>query len=130
MMTSPIRVLVVDDEEIIRSSLQYYLEDEGFEVFTAQDGDRAMEFLAENTVEVGIFDMRMPDIDGNTLIMQVHAKYPQIKCIIYTGSTDYVLPDTMMDIGITKKDVFIKPLLDMGEMVEKIYLLLGREQEN
>ncbi|MCP4151167.1 MAG: response regulator [bacterium] len=126
MSDAPIKVLVVDDEKIIRNSLEFFLEDEGFEVNTADTGEGALRILDNEDMDVGIFDMRMPDIDGNTLIMKIHVKCPSLKFIIYTGSSDYVLPGVMTDIGITMDEVFIKPLTDMGLLVDTL-LRLGKK---
>ncbi len=126
-MDKVIHVLVVDDEKIIRNSLEFFLEDEGLEVYSAQCAGEAMDIMANHPVQVGIFDMRMPDMDGNSLIMKIHKQYPHMKFIVYTGSTDYVLPAVMSDIGVTMDDVFIKPLADMSVLVRKILNKLGLE---
>ncbi|MCP4218920.1 MAG: response regulator [bacterium] len=122
---SPKQVLVVDDEKIIRHSLRFFLEDEGFDVFQAGSGEAALSILEENAIDVGVFDMRMPDIDGNTLIPRAHKKRPQLKFIIYTGSSDYILPGVLADLGVTMDEVFIKPLIDMGLMLDTINRLLA-----
>ena len=69
---SPVKILLVDDEEIVRITLEGYLEDEGDTVISAISGEEALEMLADESIDIGIIDMRLPGIDGNTLNMWCH----------------------------------------------------------
>ena len=60
----PHRVLIVDDEESIRSSLEKLLRYKGYETFVAEDGFRSLEILASQTVDVVLLDIKMPRMDG------------------------------------------------------------------
>jgi len=58
------RVLVVDDEQNIRQVLVYVLEDEGYQVVEAQDGETALRLIERQHPDVIILDMKMPGMDG------------------------------------------------------------------
>ena len=64
-----IRVLIVDDETLIASSLKVFLEDEGFLVAVAGSGEQALEIIKrEVDFDACIMDMRLPGMDGNAAI--------------------------------------------------------------
>ena len=116
----PIRVLVVDDEFSVRSSLGGYLEDRDFDVFLAASGGESLEVLKKRTVDCTIVDIRLPGMDGNQFIRKAHQLQPSLIFLIYTGSTAHEVLPYMADIGIGAEDVFHKPLTDMGVIVDTI----------
>jgi len=61
-------ILIVDDEAIVRDSLSAWPEDEGFSVYTAENGEAALQLLGNRDVEVAVFDLKMPGMDGVTLL--------------------------------------------------------------
>src|SRR5262245_11660876 len=58
------RILVVEDEESLRMLLSSLLEEEGYEVVTATDGETALQMLVDSNFDLAICDVRMPKIDG------------------------------------------------------------------
>ena len=127
MTTTPTRVLVVDDEPVIRRNLIAFLEDEGFQAICVDTGKAALDYLAEKTAEVGLVDVRLPDMDVNSVILKAHRLHPRMKFLIYTGSPAYDLPGELRQIGITEEDVLHKPLTDMERIVEAIRRLTARK---
>ncbi len=123
---SSIKILLVDDEEIVRITLEAYLEDEGFFVISANSGEEALEMLADQVIDIGIIDMRLPGIDGNTLISKLNKLRPEMKFIIHTGSMGYSLPDALAGIGISDELVFKKPIKSMTKFTEMIIKLTGK----
>lgn len=79
------RILVVDDEEQIRSMLTQMLEAEGYEVFVAQDGEEAMTVIGQHDFHLVITDMIMPEKDGLKLIMEIVKDYPDLKILAISG---------------------------------------------
>lgn len=110
------KLLIIDDEESVQMSLRFYFEDEGFDVRVASDSNAALEIVKQEKIPVAIVDIRLPGIDGNEFIRQSHEIDKDIKYIIYTGSSNYVLPETLKIIGITKEDVFTKPLISISRL--------------
>jgi len=129
MTDSTVRVLVVDDDETVLLNLAAYFEDEGFEVLAARSGEEALEFLAGGPVQVGVIDIRLPGIDGNDLIVKAHRLQPGMKFLVHTGSSSYELPGPLLTLGITRAQVFKKPISDMGVLVMAIRSLI-REGKN
>jgi len=82
-------VLVVEDEAIIRMSTVAVLEDAGYGVFEAQNGNQALEQLAQHA-EIGILltDVRMPGrMNGLALVSRVQRDYPAIRAIVMSAHT-------------------------------------------
>ncbi len=119
------KILLVDDEEIVRITLEAYLEDEGYIIISANSGEEALERLTGENVKVGIIDMRLPGIDGNTLIAKLNKLHPEMKFIIHTGSMGYALPESLKSLGITNEMVFKKPMKSMSLFVEAIKKLMS-----
>ena len=113
-------VLVVDDEIMIRVNLMAYLEDEGFDVQCAESGEDALELLRSQRFDVGIIDMRLPGMDGNAFILRAHALDAHMRFIIHKGSTEYSLPNELIELGLNSRDVLLKPFADMNILVEAV----------
>lgn len=79
------QVLVVDDEDITRENIGHVLNKEGYLVFTARDGQEAIELLAENDIDLIITDMKMEKVDGLQLLEHVKHTAPEIEIILITG---------------------------------------------
>lgn len=79
------RVLFVDDEEGVRKSWSRYLSEEGFDVATAEDGERAIAALKDKPVDVVVSDLRMPGFDGLVLLERMRQSRPDTPFILLTG---------------------------------------------
>ena len=79
------KVLVADDEEIIRELAKEVLEAEGYEVVTAEDGSAALSKIAEGGIDLLLTDIKMPEIDGLRLIREARKVTPDLPSIIMTG---------------------------------------------
>ncbi|MBV6752474.1 response regulator [Pseudomonas chlororaphis] len=82
------RVLLVDDEESILNSLRRLLRSQGYELFLADSGARALEIMAQQPIDLVISDARMPNMDGATLLARIHELYPACLRILLTGYAD------------------------------------------
>jgi DNA-binding NtrC family response regulator len=78
-------ILIVDDEPDLRQGVATYLSEEGFEVEQASSGEEALELLRENPFDILMTDMKLPGIDGQTVLQQALSVYPEIIGIIVTG---------------------------------------------
>jgi CheY-like chemotaxis protein len=82
----PARLLVVDDEEAVRSVVSRTLEEEGYEVTQARDGREALEVLARNgRVDAVLTDVVMPRLGGRELVERLAAQYPDLPVIWMSG---------------------------------------------
>ena len=78
-------LLLVDDEEALRSVVAERLTDEGFEVTQAADGEAALKALDRFAFDVIISDLRLPGVDGRRVIDEALTRYPGIVAIVVTG---------------------------------------------
>jgi DNA-binding NtrC family response regulator len=79
------RILIVDDDESIRKILSTILEEEGYVVDTAQDGKEAIEKSTAKFYNLALIDVRLPDIEGVTLLAKLKETVPRMRKIIITG---------------------------------------------
>ncbi|MDP6698456.1 MAG: response regulator [Candidatus Latescibacteria bacterium] len=81
-------ILIIDDEEIVRRTLQRYVEHRGDTPFLAANGRCGIELLQRQSIDLVITDMRMPDIDGMGVLQQVRDHHAEIPVIVVTGYAD------------------------------------------
>ena len=89
MSDKRVRVLVVDDEQQIRDSLKFFLNDMEYETYTAGSFKETFNILEKVELHVIIVDLALPDGDGEKLIKEIAEKHPTTKFIIHTGSISY-----------------------------------------
>jgi len=116
-------VLVVDDEEALRSFLAEALLDEGHQVQEAGDGEAALRALAKQSFEVVLTDLKMPRMDGMELLRRLRQDQPEVEVIVITahGTVDNALE--AMKLGAF--DYLQKPLSSPTEL----RLLVARAAE-
>ena len=78
-------ILIVDDEEGLREGLSKLLEDEGYAVLSAENGEQALEILQASHIDLVLTDMRMPGMNGIELLKNIRERYGQLGVIILTG---------------------------------------------
>jgi two-component system, cell cycle sensor histidine kinase and response regulator CckA len=81
-------VLVVEDEDVIRSLVDQVLRSEGYEVVLASDGAEAMELAGSTRVDVLLTDLTMPGIGGHELAARLRADRPELKVMFMSGYAD------------------------------------------
>jgi DNA-binding NtrC family response regulator len=123
----PLRVLVVDDDAAVRASLRAYLEDEGFEVSSAGAAGEALVIVGAGRIDVAIVDIRLPEMDGQTLILRAHELAPSVRYVIYTGSVAYQLPEALERMGMTPEDVLHKPARSLELLVAAVRRVAAKE---
>jgi|WetSurMetagenome_2_1015567.scaffolds.fasta_scaffold105505_1 two-component system, NtrC family, nitrogen regulation response regulator NtrX len=79
------RVLIVDDEESIRSSLERLLSYEKYKTFTAADGAAALDLAASERIDVVLLDIKMPGMDGLEVLQKLKELHPGLPVIIISG---------------------------------------------
>lgn len=88
------RVLVVDDESLIRRLVERVLRDGGYEVVSARHGAEALSILAEQRIDVVVTDLMMPRMSGAELAAAISELYGHATppCVLMSGTLDMVLP--------------------------------------
>ena len=80
-------ILVIDDENLIRTLLRGYLESKGFSVGVAQNGKQALELFEKQTADLIITDVFMPEKDGLEVVMALRKKRPDIPIVVVSGGS-------------------------------------------
>jgi YesN/AraC family two-component response regulator len=114
-------VLVVEDDESMRTLLRRMLERTGFTVVTAINGRDGMKCFREHPVDIVITDMIMPEIDGVELIQALRGKWPEVRIIAISG-IEY--PYLRMALGCGAKATLRKPL-EATRLVETVQRVLA-----
>jgi len=84
-MNEEIKVLVVDDEKVVREGCQRVLAGKGYEVVSAENGQKAMDILKTDKIDIILLDLKMPVMSGEEVLEKVRNQYPDIPVIIITG---------------------------------------------
>ena len=119
-MADKSRVLVVDDEEALRTVLGSELSGEGYEVNTASDGDEAISMVQNKKFDLLLLDIKMPKVDGFEVLKFVKKNFPAIKVIMLTGFAD--LKNAIESKKLGAEDFVSKPydLVDLLTTIERV----------
>lgn len=97
----PLRILVVDDEELVLDLLQSTLQRGGYEVQTASDGPSAVEWLRSAKFDLLITDVRMPRMDGLSLVREARRQSATMPIVIITGESSEATAIEAINLGVT-----------------------------
>jgi DNA-binding NtrC family response regulator len=120
------RILIVDDDEGIRSSLSLVLEGEGYVVDTAQNGSEAIAKSFTNFYNLAIVDWRLPDIEGTILLGRLRETTPKMIKIMLTG---YPSMQNAIDAVNQRADAFLQKPVSADQLTAKISDLLQKQSE-
>jgi response regulator RpfG family c-di-GMP phosphodiesterase len=107
------RILVVDDEEVIRTSLARFLRARGFDVTTADSGRNALAAMQQEKFVAMLSDIRMPEMTGLELVPQAHGADPDLAIIMLTAVND--APTATEALGMGAMDYLMKPV-ELGDL--------------
>ncbi|WP_045221255.1 response regulator [Desulfonatronum thioautotrophicum] len=108
-MTRP-HLFIVEDEKQIRAQFLLFLEDyDEFRVTAAESGENALEMLRREPADVCIVDLRLPGMNGAAFIRSALRAGLCRRCLVHTGTADRELLDELRSVGVTDRDVFLKP---------------------
>lgn len=113
-------ILVVDDEDALRTVLSSELEGEGYEVDMAADGDEAIDIVQKKQFNLVLLDIKMPKVDGFEVLKFIKEKYPHVKVIMLTGFAD--LKNAIESKKLGAEDFVSKPydLVDLLTTIERV----------
>ena len=120
-------VLVVDDEQIIRSLAQKILTHAGHEVILTESGAQAVEVVSRqgDGIDMVLLDMRMEGMSGIETLRHIRNLYPELPCIISTGNASEVSDfpaDLRLNVEALQKPYRAK---ELSEMVERLAAAAG-----
>ena len=120
------KILIVDDEEMIREVIKEYSEDAGYQTDEAENGKIALEKINKNTYDLLILDIMMPEMDGFTVLKNI-PKEKMIPTIVLSARGEEYDKLNGFDLGID--DYLTKPF-SPKELIARIKAVLNRTQKN
>ena len=126
------RIILVDDEEEVRTSIIKKIDwkSAGFQVVgDAENGQDALEKIEQLEPDVVMTDIRMPYMDGLTLIEKIRQKYPSMKILIFSGFDDFEYAKQAIKLNVT--EYILKPVNveELTEILERVKANLDDEIE-
>jgi signal transduction histidine kinase/DNA-binding response OmpR family regulator len=116
------RVLIIDDDVLIRRALADYLDECGYAISTAKDGVQGLAQAQTKEYDVVLVDLRMPQMDGLKVISILKEQQPQLPLVVVSGTG--VLSDAIMALRQGAADYITKPIQDMDQVVVVIERVL------
>lgn len=119
------KLLIIDDDTLVRRSVAVYLDDSGFDVYEAADATQLASAIQEFAPEVVITDLRMPGADGLQVLQHIKQSQPLLPVILMSGAGG--LGDVVRALRYGASDYLIKPILDIEILVHAINRALERK---
>lgn len=118
-----VRLLIVDDEEKIRTLIRKYAEHEGYEVDEACNGLEAVKMCQATNYDLVVMDIMMPELDGFSALKEIKEKDPNIPCIMLSALNEEYDRIHGFDLGVD--DYVVKPF-SAKELMMRIKAILKR----
>lgn len=118
------KLLIIDDDEVVRASLAAYLEDSGFSVLQASNGLQGLEVFELQRPDLVICDLRMPQVDGLELIRRINELDTEVPVVVVSGAG--VMSDAVEALRLGAADYLIKPLEDLAVLEHSVHRALDR----
>lgn len=112
------KIMLVEDELVVRMSLADYLEDSGYEVSQVDSPHEALAILANALPDLVICDYKMPGMSGMEFLEHMRREFPAIPVIVFTGLADDSLADELVAKGAAA--CLFKPLPTLKVLLETI----------
>lgn len=118
------RVLIVDDEETVRTTVEQFLVDRGYDVLALPDGSKALFRQLYEQVDAVVLDFQMPGLDGLDVLHRLKAKYPRTVVIMVTGviDADGTIEGAARELGVA---AFLKKPVRLAKLEEALLNALG-----
>jgi CheY-like chemotaxis protein len=119
----PAKILIVDDEQFVRSLLENVLRRRGHEVVAASDAEQALATLqASSNFDLMLTDVVMPGMDGFDLLRRVRSAFPHVKVIVLTG---YARKQSISDFLLYGADEYLSKPFQVHELVAAVDRITG-----
>jgi CheY-like chemotaxis protein len=127
-MSTPkaVRVLIVDDNEDMRSFIKIVLEGAGFEAEVAADGQRALELQRKHPADVLITDVFMPEFDGIETMARFKSEFPQVKIIAMSGGGQVARMDYLAVTSAMGAQAVLRKPFDAATLLKTLQGLAER----
>ncbi len=118
-----VRVLIAEDDRAVRDSLQRALALEGYDVVAVKDGAEALDHMADNTVDVALLDVMMPNIDGLTTCRRLRSRGDRTPIMMVTARAE--TSDRVSGLDAGADDYLPKPYV-LDELLARVRALARR----
>jgi DNA-binding NarL/FixJ family response regulator len=126
MAVERVRVVLADDHALVRQGVRRFLEESGevTVVAEAEDGERALELVAEHNPDMAIVDIRMPKLSGVDLARRIRAEHPQVKVLVLTAYDDDPYVFALLQAGV---DGYVLKTSDSTQLIEAVRQIMRGE---
>jgi len=121
------KILVVDDEDIVLDSCQAVFELEGFEVMLVPSADKALKAMQYEDFSLLIVDVKMPKHDGMYLMEKIKERWPSIPIIVMSG---YSTTETIQEAFKVGAASFIAKPFEPDELVKTVRQIIEKEEHH
>ena len=125
-MGEQFKVLVIDDDESIRTTTSAILENEGYDVDTAENGKEAIEKSKADLYKVALIDFRLPDMNGTELLTTLKETIPRMVKIIVTG---YPTLQNAIECVNKHADAYFTKPVDYQNLLKTIKTLIKKQKK-
>lgn len=112
------KILVVDDENIVLESCRLVLETEGYDVILVSSSEAALKIIDEINPAILLIDLKMPGRDGMYLMGEVKQKWPELPIIVMSG---YATMETIEEVSLRGATAFIPKPFTPEELLDTIF---------
>jgi len=109
---APPRVVVIDDDRLVRDSMCVFLEDVGYVALSAASAREGLDYCRDGAPDVVLCDLRMPDMDGLQVLEILAREQPELPVIVISGAG--VITDVVEALRLGATDYLVKPISDMA----------------
>ena len=108
---TPATILIIDDDDLVRGSLEMFLKRRGHRTMTAGDGKQGLEMVAAHKPDLVLLDLRMPGMDGLEVLKVLREREEDLPVIVVSGAG--VIGDVVMSLRLGAWDFLLKPFEDL-----------------
>jgi len=121
------KILVVDDEDIVLESCQAVFELEGFEALLVPSADKALGAMKNNDFDLLLIDVKMPKKDGMYLMRKIKEQWPDIPIIVMSG---YYTTETIQEAIRMGAATFIAKPFEPDELIKIVRQVIEKEERH
>lgn len=119
-------ILAIDDDPLVRQSIVMYLEDCGYDVLEAENGQEGIEVYREHSPDLILCDIRMPELSGMQVLEVVTKESPDVPVIMISGAG--MINDVVESLRLGALDYLVKPISDLGVLGHAVNQALTKKQ--
>jgi DNA-binding response OmpR family regulator len=126
-MSLPGKILIIDDEPVLRQTLARILHQVGLEAVTAENGEQGLAYLEATSFDLVYLDIRMPGLAGLEILDIIRERYPGLPVVLFTAQPDVNSAVEALRRGAT--DYLVKPLKPELIIAKTQEILFARQKE-